>query len=58
MRLALLLAMVFVMALVFMLHLNTTIREEVDGVRSSPVVNHLYKAIHFVDRTFETLRRN
>ena len=23
-----------------------------------PVVNHLYKAIHFVDRTFETLRRN
>ena len=35
MRLALLLAMVFVMALVFMLHLNTTIREEVDGVRSS-----------------------
>jgi len=22
------------------------------------VVNHLYKAIHFVDRTFETLRRN
>ena len=33
-RLTVLLAMVFLMALVFMLHLNTSIREEVDRLRS------------------------